>query len=303
MTKKDMSANGGRKTMILLALIAIFSLALGQNVSAIGIISNPIDIKNALRNETFQETLKLFNSEETETYYQLIAEGDIVDWVTFYEVNDLDNPVTKVLAPVQAYYDVAVMLKIPEDAANGEYTGKLTVILTPGEAEGEKASAAVRQRVSREVYITVTDHEDIKLDVSVIPHTYDLTKDENLTIRLIYDNQGNVSLKPQIDFKISNADGKTVYNAIFPYPDEEPAVKPLARYEIPAIEIPTNNLEADYYRAELDFLVSDEIITQEDFKFSIVTDNWLALLGYKQLAIIVLILTVIVAIIFVKKRK
>jgi len=296
-----------KKIILLIFVVSIFVLPI--NVLAIGLITNPVDVENALRGETFQDVLKLFNSETNETYYELMAEGDIAEWVTFYEVGDLDNSVTKVLAPPQKYYDVIFIIEVPEDTANGDYVGKLTVISVPGENEEGKSTTTVRQRVSREVFITVTDQEDIKLDVSVIPNTYDVRKNKVLKIRLVYDNQGNVSLKPQIDFKITDVDGKMVYNAIYPYPEGESSVKPGSQHESSALEIPTNSLSIGSYRAHLNFLHNNDIVLEKDFGFSV--RNRGLVLGVKifnvdifwPIVILVLMIVVAFAIIKVSKNK
>ena len=256
------------KTIIFTMLIVGLTFLVSQSVLAIGLISNPIEVESALRNESFQEILKIFNSEDAETVYKLKTEGDIEGWAKFYEEDDLETPITQILAPAKSYYDVIVIFTVPEDAANGESNGQLTIVLSPNEIEGEGSQASVRQSLSRDVYIKVTDEENIVLEVSVIPHSYDLKKGENLNVRLIYDNQGNVSLKPQIQFKIKQND-KNIYNAIFPYPEGIEAAKPGAQHEVPALEIPTSNLKDGQYTAEIEFLHNNQIILTKDFRFNI----------------------------------
>lgn len=260
----------------LLKLISIAVLAVGffmpSQLLAIGLINKPIVINNALRDETIQETLKIFNSEEKEASFDLIAEGDIKDWTSFYLPEDLNNPITKVQAPAQSYYKATVYIKVPEDAANRQYNGQLTIILRPDKEDSEESQASVSQKLSRLVAITVTDMEIIDFNVSVIPHKYGLEENEPLNVRFIYDNQGNVSIAPQIQLKIKK-DNKTIYNVIHPYPENKPAVKPLAQYEVSAIEIPTYGFEKGQYVAEISFLHNNKIALEKDFKFSIGTES------------------------------
>ena len=277
-----------RQTKILLSILTLLSFLLPQTSSAIGLISKPIIIDNGLRGETFQETLKVLNSEENSITFELLAEGDITNWVTFYAPTNLESPITQIQAPAKLYSDITVLITVPTDAANGNYIGKLTIKSAPQiEQDNEGASANVSQKLSQDVLITVTDQENVKLAVSVIPHTFDLKKNETLNIRFIYDNQGNVSLKPNIQIKISKLGDKDkkiqIYNAIFPYPDNLQAVKPGAIYEIPAIEIPTTGWANNKYLAEIEFLHNNQSMLLEDFKFNIGTTGFV--LGIKDIKI------------------
>ena len=204
-------------------------------------IYEAVAIKDALRGEVIQEELMVLNTNKEESDYDLIAEGDIAKWVKFYLPEDLESPITQVQIPAKAYFKIVTQFFVPEDAPNKEYSGKLTVTSVPSEKEESSAQISVKQQLSREVSIVVTDREIVNLNASIIPHRYGLETNETLNIRVIYDNQGNVSLNPQIQVKIKK-DGEVVSNAIYPYPDEEPSVKPGSRYEIPQLEIQTGNL-------------------------------------------------------------
>ncbi|MBT4277501.1 hypothetical protein HOD96_02015 [Candidatus Falkowbacteria bacterium] len=257
-----------RKTAIFILTFVISIFVLSENVSAIGIISQPVAIKDALRGEVIQEELMVLNTNKEESDYDLIAEGDIAKWVKFYLPEDLESPITQVQIPAKAYFKIVTQFFVPEDAPNKEYSGKLTVTSVPSEKEESSAQISVKQQLSREVSIVVTDREIVNLNASIIPHRYGLETNETLNIRVIYDNQGNVSLNPQIQVKIKK-DGEVVSNAIYPYPDEEPSVKPGSRYEIPQLEIQTGNLEGGKYIAKIDVLRNNESILKKDFKFSI----------------------------------
>lgn len=120
--------------------------------------------------------------------------------------------------------------------------------------------------------IKVNDKENIALRVSVIPEKYDLADKESLKIRLIYDNQGNVSIKPEIRFKIKK-DEKILFNINYPFSEDTEAIKPKAVYEIPSIEVPTATLAKGNYAAEIDFVVDEKIISTERFKFTLGREN------------------------------
>ena len=49
-------------------------------------------------------------------------------------------------------------------------------------------------------------------------------------------------------------DSDVAYNVIFPFPENIEPIKPLSRYEIPVIEIPTTALDDGKYSAKIEFL-------------------------------------------------
>jgi uncharacterized membrane protein len=262
---------------VALVVSAVAALGLGFPSAALGIgqITKPIVILNALRGHEAVETITVLNSADEAAVYLLSAEGDIADWAEFYEVGDelFERPITKITAPPKSYFDATVKFKVPDDAPNGTYRGEIVVKTAPPEESGsEGASVAVRLKVGREVTITVVDREIINMAVSVIPETYDVPAGEPLNIRLIYDNRGNVSVRPDVSFKITQADG-TVFNAVFPYPEDEPAVKPGEIKEVPGISWHTGGRRNGAYTAELEFLVGGEAVHKEDFRFTVGLHN------------------------------
>lgn len=314
MTKRKNSANYFYFIGILSLLLSVF---LAGRALAIGQITEPIDIKDALRGQAVTATLTLLNSEDKEVTYELKAEGQIVDWASFYKIDDkkLASPITRLQIPAKSYIDATVEFSVPGDAPNGEYTGVVAVLSVPEELKDtSESSSNVSQRVDREVTITVSDKEVIDFDVSVIPAKYDMEEKEPLKIRIIYDNRGNISLDPQVQVKIKQND-QTFFNAIFPYPESETAVKPGTLQEIPALEIPTTNLANGKYTAELEFLYKGASRLKKDFSFSTgaaaagqvlgaatVFDNlknnwWLVTLG------VVIILAIIFGLIFFRHPK
>lgn len=265
-----------KKYSAVIFLILVFGL-IGQilgapSAGAIGQITEPIVIKSAMRGQSATAILTILNSEDKEIKVDLKAEGQITGWATFYDINDKNmvNPISQLSLPIKAYQDAMVKFEIPKDAPNGVYTGVIGVASIPEKnASTTESSSSVSQRIDREVSITVSDKEIIALNVSVIPASYDLTEKESLKIRIIYDNQSNVAIKPDAQLKISR-DGQPIYNAIFPYPENEIAVKPQEIKELPApIEWSAANQPVGKYRAEIKILVNGQTVKEEGFGFSI----------------------------------
>ncbi|HRY63523.1 MAG TPA: hypothetical protein P5267_02910, partial [Patescibacteria group bacterium] len=161
--------------------ITMFFLALSllliplQEIRAIGQITEPIVIKDGLRGQEIVSTLTLLNSEKSQNTIGIVAEGQVASWATFYNKDDKEykNPITEIAVPAGQYLDVAVLFRIPADTANGVYAGEISVVYNPTQTSStDESSSTVAQKISREVSITVSDQENIKLDVSVIPDKF-----------------------------------------------------------------------------------------------------------------------------------
>lgn len=269
---------------VILSTIIASIFLLPQLSFAIGQMTKPIVLENVLRGQEVIETLYLFNSGGKEVIYQLKADGQIADWPSFYKFEDknLENPITEIQIPAQSRLEIIVKFAIPKDTANGTYNGVVVIIEMP-EAEEEKKgiSAAVGASIGREVSITVTDKEILKFETTIIPEKYGVGKGEPLKIKVIYNNQGNVSIKPNLHLKITQLNtGKVVHNAIYPYPEDEKPVKPFERKEFPSlIEWQTAGQENGKYKAEIKVLLNGKLIEEESFRFDIGIDIAKLLLG------------------------
>lgn len=294
--------------------ILVLGFTLTQSCLAIGQITKPIVLKNVLRGQEVIATLNLLNSEDDPIWYELTTTGDIAEWASFYNIEDknLENQIIKVEVPPQSYLDVVIKFNIPNDIPNGNYKGETIIATTPPKENTQGVSAGVKLKVSREISIIVTDQEIIDFETTIIPVKYDMKKNEPLQIKVIYNNMGNVSIKPDIQLKIIRA-GEQVFNAIFPYSEENP-LKPFERKIMSSlIEWQTAGQTAGTYKAEINVLLNGEVIKQDDFKFTIgyetgaflaaismigmgsLTQGWFTIAGC--------ILMVAVILISIKKRK
>lgn len=273
-----------KRIVIFVVVLSIFSFVLPQTSLAIGQMTKPIVIENVLRSQEVTAILYLVNSGDKELTYQLKTEGEIANWASFYKIDDenLENPITEILISPQSKIEAVVKFTIPQDTPNGEYTGEVVIISAPTkDKETGKMIVSVSEMIGREVSITVTDKEIIKFETTIIPLKYGVANGEPLKIKVIYDNQGNVSIKPDIQLKITQiSTGKIVQNVIYPYPENETAVKPFERREFPnLIEWLTAGQENGKYRAEIKVLLNGKVIEEESFRFDIGVDIMALLLA------------------------
>ncbi len=245
-----------------------FLFILPQAALGIGQTTDPIIINDALRGQVFQKEVIIVNTEKTESVIAIMAEGDIAEWTKFFDKSDLINPIAEMTMKAGATKNLLAEIAIPKDIKNGEYLGSIGVTKKSKNEISSGSSASVAQKINRKVEIKVSDVENISIKVSVIPEKYDLEEKESIKVRLIYDNQGNIAVRPDMNVKIKK-DGKTLFSITYPFPEETQSIKPGSVFEIPGIEIPTATLEKGNYAAEIDFIVDQKTISTESFKFSI----------------------------------
>lgn len=271
-----------KKTIYSAILFLIIGLFLPQFTLAIGQMTKPIVFEDVLRGQEVQETLLLSNSEEKEVVYGLMASGDIKDWTTFYSTDNLENSIKEIKIPAKSQINVLVKFNVPKDTPNGTYTGQAAIFINPEQGDQTKEmNVAVGLSVGREVTINVTDKENIKFETTIIPLKYAIGKGKPLNIKVIYDNQGNVSIKPDIQLKITEiSTGNVVQNVIYPYPENEEAVKPFERKEFKnLIEWQTTGQENGKYKAEIKVIFNGVTYKEKSFRFDIGTDIMAMLLG------------------------
>jgi len=259
------------KKIVSKILVSIFFLGTAGNVFAIGMVTEPIVIENILRGGEIMKTVTMLNPEKNEVIYELGSGGDIEGWVRFFETDNLDEEITQAIVPAQEYYDVMAKIKVPDNTPNGDYEGEIFIKQVPKEdSEQEENTVAISQMVSRSVNITVSDKEVIKITTTLIPEKYDLGKGESLKVRIIYENFGNIALEPNMQVKVTDVnEEKTVFNAIFPYPEEESPVIPGERKEISVFEWQTTGQAEGKYKIEINTLINGEALEQDHFSFNI----------------------------------
>ena len=251
-------------TILALAALAICPIG----IKAVGLVTSPILINDALRSHVYEEELTIVNTQNATTTIGFSAEGDIKSWATFYQPDNLTQAITQASLLPHETKNIIVQFNIPADAGLGKHTGLVSVLQAAAAANiKNESNATVTQKVDREVTIIINTQEKINFNASVIPETYDLVLNQPLKIRVIYDNQGNTDIKPDIYLRVQNGD-QVEYSVIFPYPDNTPAVKPHSLYEVKSLEIPTAGLSGGQYTVTLDFYNYNALSLSKNFYFS-----------------------------------
>ncbi len=253
--------------MFIFCLLLLSSTSCAQ---AIGQVTDPINIKNALRGQTYSQNIIIVNSSSQEEEINLTALEDIAGWVKFYENSSSQETIGSTKVSARSRKEIIAKFTIPEGTPNGKYEGSIKVSTKPTtySSKEDESGSSISQGIERSVSIEVNDKENISFNVSLIPEKYDMNKGDYLKIRIIYDNQSNVNINPQINLEIKQGE-ETFYSAIFPYPANQPSVIPYSLFEIPALEIPTSNLETGKYKAVLTMSQGEKYSVTKEFDFSV----------------------------------
>jgi hypothetical protein len=213
----------------------------------------------------------MFNPQDRPAVYTIGTMGDINGWVKFFEKGNLITGIKEVTVPAKKYYDIIAVIKVPEGTPNGKYEGEIFIKEAPSDPiTKEDNTVFVSQMVSRPVTITVTDEEIVRLEAKAMPENYDIGSGQALKIRMVYENLGNIAIKPDCQLKITK-DGQSIFNAIFPYPETEETIKPAETKNMSYLEWQSAGQDNGRYYAEFTVLSNGETLAKSDFYFNIGT--------------------------------
>lgn len=212
--------------------ICAFWFALPSVIDAVGIMANPIDVQNARSGQTYWDEFLFMNPENYSVSFDLLAEGPIAEWTTFYSKDDLKMPITQLVVPARTNLVAKVKIEIPEKTPNDMYFGKLVGITSISQEESSnKNLVQIRQKLDRDITITVTNNQIVQFTTTFIPLEYSINKNEPFVVKVIHENSGNIDIAPNVELRVSK-DGQDIFKSIFPYPDNLDPIQPNSRKEI-----------------------------------------------------------------------
>ncbi len=253
----------------LLLIIFLIFLALPRQGSAVGIITQDIVVKDAIRGQLVRNQLQLVNSKDEAIIFELSAEGELAKWVSFYSLGEVAEPLESVSVPAKDKLEVGLSVKIPDDQPNGTYEGNINAFYKAETASSsEENPVSISQKFSRRLELTITDKEIVEFSAQAMPMSYEIVSGKPLEIRFIYENKGNISIKPQADIRITDLEGKEIFGAIYPYPEKLEAVPPLESKEV-LIDYNTGDLQPGKYKALIKVNLAGKEKLNDEFLFII----------------------------------
>jgi len=95
------------------------------------------------------------------------------------------------------------------------YFGKLVgITATSQEESSSKNSVQIKQKLDRDITITVTNNQIVQFNTTFIPLEYSIGKDEPFVVKVIHENNGNVDIAPNVELRVSKG-GEVIFKSIF----------------------------------------------------------------------------------------
>lgn len=244
-----------KSLIFLLVLVAMI-----HPVSAIGIGVSPaeIDIYDGLKGYDYTKSITVFNTGPETTTFTLYATGDIKDWVSFGQ-NDLNT----ITINGQDRGSILITLSIPDDAANGNYSGAIVVQSIPEESDEDGSSSSMAIGASTSIKVEVTGEQILDGNVTAI-HIDDTEPGYPVKVRTIFKNTGNVIAEPIIKITVLKH-GELVGTFVH----DTTGIAPLASGTIVAGWDTTMSTIPDDYSAMIDIFLGDELLRSERIDFKV----------------------------------
>jgi len=158
-------------TAVALACTSVLGAPSARAEGGIGIAPAKLTFDDALRGGSYSTTLILENGEASDVEFSLEPAGDIAPWVSFTEPDDRSQMLTSLTVRAGDRADVRVQVNVPNDAANGAYTGSVNVLsrsVGTSPDPGNAAAVGLGASVDVSVAVTGTEHrQGLVTDVAI----------------------------------------------------------------------------------------------------------------------------------------
>ena len=257
---------------VLVLLLGLFVAP--ASAEGLGIAPSIITLYDVLKGTERIVPIVVLNLDDEETSYHLGVEGGFSSWVSFYDGEDLDgDSINTITIPGKQNATVVVKFNVPQEAANGEYTGGIYAETIPdaqteGEAgEGEISSGqTVVFRMESKVLLEVTGEQILTGNVEGIG-LMDVEVGYPLRIQVIFRNTGNVIAQPVIGVEINKGNdviGEIAHNGT--------GVAVGGRESI-ITEWPTVGKESGEYMAGVTVALDGAILGEKQIPFKILPEG------------------------------
>jgi hypothetical protein len=254
-------------------MLLLFLPALNVSAMALGIAPSTLEITDALRGGEYERTIKVFNPDREDINVALGAEGEISDWISFYQASDSSERIeTLSIAADQEKVSVVVKFDIPTDTANGTYTGTIYAEIVPESTDETETGVTTTLRVPSDVTIEVTGTQNISGAITTIS-TEDTEVNYPVRIMIGFSNTGNVEVTPQVDVEISNESG-----SVSELDYAGTTVKPESQ-EIIQIEWDSTGQQPGDYSAHVEVTLGDVTFGERDLEFALLPTGSLTRAG------------------------
>jgi hypothetical protein len=181
-------------TVLLLSLFP--ALAFG-----IGIGPSEYKITGAMRGGEYARSIAVFNPDENVNNFTLRTDGEAREWITFYKIEDVNNPIKYISINPNGNYPVLVKIIIPSDVATGAYNATIYAESIPAGTKGMTTGVETKLQASTNIFIEVTGEQvmDGVVNSILVENTEPYYP---VRIKTVFENTGNVKAKPNIEVAI-----------------------------------------------------------------------------------------------------
>ncbi len=238
--------------VMVIAFLILMSICPTANAAiGLGISPSSITVCDALKGGTYERMITVFNTGDEIETFELTAEGECADWISFYPENNHNTPITEITIPGKDNARIIVVFNIPGDIANANYTSTIYAKSMPKKEPVEGAVAHAVIRIPSKVLIQVTGMQILKGTVKSIT-TADTEIGYPLKITVVFLNEGNVIAKPSIAVDITK-NGEPVDSFVH----DETGVKPDKKDTITVLWN-TSESEPGDYLADVEVSLGDD---------------------------------------------
>lgn len=255
------------KFLALATVLCMFSMLALAGAVSLGVSPATISVDNMLRGGYAETTVLVSTSSSDVLTGTISASGDIADWLTF-------EPRTFEIEP-NSMKSLKAIIQPPEDVANGEYNGTITISVRVKDDEsgsGHGMSIGAAAGILTDVAVSDRETKDYKVtEVSV----KDIEENHPLEVLLKAVNTGNVRVTPEIRIDILDQKRENVIKSV-DYSDTE--ILPTVSEDI-IISIPTDDLKLGQYWARVTAYLEGKVIREETLTFDLLERGALRVKG------------------------
>jgi hypothetical protein len=210
------------------------------------------------------------SAHESPINFVISAKGSIEDWLEF-------EPSENLTMSRNSMKRIAVIVKPPENVANGVYTGSIVVSTTPAQNGEGGVGVGVTTGTTSDVSVRIVGDEIKKARVESV-NVKDTEEGHPVEFSVSILNEGNVIIYPLIDIEITkNGESEVLKSA----KHSETEILP-TKMRIIRVTMDTEGLEIGEYQADVKVFLDEEKLSEKTLSFNLFERGTLSKIGILQ---------------------
>jgi hypothetical protein len=203
---------------ILFLVLALFCLSVvPASATGIGVGPSVVTIENALPGQEYLKTIFIYNIDDAENTFSLVASGDIATWVTFFPLDNDTQPINQISIAANDRGYAVVKFSVPPDASPLNYQGQILVtgakLIDPS-----PGGAQVQLQMPVEVIIQMTGAPALTVSktepAANITPAIPIRSGEMNLISLSYEGEPKVGAVTKLQATVHNLTQKSVKSSL-----------------------------------------------------------------------------------------